>query len=608
MHEIAQFLRAYPPFDDATDRDLEAVVAATEIEFFASGAPLRQAGQSPSEHVYVIRAGHVQVQSDSVVLDLLGPGDLVDVPSMVAGLPAGSDAVAEKDVLAYRVPAALVIPLLSGGTGLRFVARSLQLSHQQIDEDPEPASPSVGELARPAVLIPASMLVIDVVAQMVGADATAAVVQTEEGPGILTDRDLRTRVLAADLNIRSTPVSDVMTRRAHTIAEHTTVDDALLEMLARGVRHLPVVDDGGSVVGVVSERDLVARQNRMPSPLRRSIRLAAGVQDLVEIARQLPERFIEAQSSGMTPERATGTWSVLIDSVVRRLIELRLDDAGPAPVPFTWLSTGSVGRREAVLSSDLDSALVWWGSDERTAESWLQSFAGVVLRDLDRCALGSDNNGIRADDLRFARSDRDWRLALSSWGSDPRAGQGMVYLGALADARALCGSRRWAELRGEVGRTLQLPLVRHEMLQAALGKRLPTGFVREFVVEHDGEHRGTMNLKSGAMVPVVDIGRCLGAGAGSASLRTRERLEAAGAASNSLLPQDARTLVEVVDLLTSLRLEHQSDQWSEGRRPDDQLAPATLSALGRGHLRQAFRAVARIQRGLQSDLDRRWEP
>jgi CBS domain-containing protein len=78
--------------------------------------------------------------------------------------------------------------------------------------------------------------------------------------GILTERDLMTRVLAKALDPQKTPVSEVMTRSPYCVAPEVRVADAVLIMIERGFRHLPIVGPGNKIMGVFSVRDALPRE------------------------------------------------------------------------------------------------------------------------------------------------------------------------------------------------------------------------------------------------------------------------------------------------------------------------------------------------------------
>jgi CBS domain-containing protein len=78
--------------------------------------------------------------------------------------------------------------------------------------------------------------------------------------GIVTERDLTTRVLARGLNPATTQAATVMTRSPRVITPETRVADAVLIMIERGFRHLPVVSQEGKILGVFSVRDALPRE------------------------------------------------------------------------------------------------------------------------------------------------------------------------------------------------------------------------------------------------------------------------------------------------------------------------------------------------------------
>jgi len=78
--------------------------------------------------------------------------------------------------------------------------------------------------------------------------------------GILTERDLMTRVVAKALDPATTKVADVMTRSPRCVPPETRVTDAIVIMIERGFRHLPIVSDSGKILGVFSVRDALPRE------------------------------------------------------------------------------------------------------------------------------------------------------------------------------------------------------------------------------------------------------------------------------------------------------------------------------------------------------------
>lgn len=78
--------------------------------------------------------------------------------------------------------------------------------------------------------------------------------------GIVTERDLMTRVLARALDPKQTTLQQVMTPQPQCVAPETRVSDAVLIMLERGFRHLPMVGPERKILGVFSMRDALPRE------------------------------------------------------------------------------------------------------------------------------------------------------------------------------------------------------------------------------------------------------------------------------------------------------------------------------------------------------------
>jgi len=295
---------------------------------------------------------------------------------------------------------------------------------------------------------------------------------------------------------------------------------------------------------------------------------------------------------------------VVADALTRRVLDVTVAEAGEPPARFTWLTLGSQARREAVPSSDLDSAIVWFDKD-LTDQAAVPRYLGTVAHEatalLVRCGLRPDEHRVSASDPLFVRSLSSWQRAARSFLYDPEQEKALLLVSVLVDSRAVWGD----EAEPLIAETFRLAKARPRLLRMladfALVHRPPTGFLRGLVVESTGEHRRRLDLKSGGIVPIVDVARWAGLAAGVACASTTARLEAAADA-GTLTAFDARTLQEAFDLVCQLRLDHQVDQLQTGADPDDFLDPDELNPLTRNYLKEAFRAVASVQRHIAADL------
>jgi len=188
-----------------------------------------------------------------------------------------------------------------------------------------------------------------------------------------------------------------------------------------------------------------------------------------------------------------------------------------------------------------------------------------------------------------------------SWIEDPTQEKALVLTSVLVDSRPVLGIHTGTPVADAFRLAPSNPALLRLLARFALSHRLPTGFFRGLVVEPTGEHRGRLDLKQRGMLPIVDLARWAGITASVTSASTRERLRAA-AAGATLSEAHARTLEDALALITDLRVEHQVEQMRAGEEPDDFVDPATLTRLTRSYLREAFRAVASVQKRVAAEL------
>ena len=358
VQDVAGFLGSHPPFDAVDAGELARIAAVAETEVSSRGKAIFAQGAGPVEHVWMVRSGSVEVIHDGRVLDLLGPGELFGHASMISGLPTGFEARAAEDTVCYRIPADVIRPLLARPDVLRFVARSIVAREV-------PVAPAAQVQVRVATLIRTPPLLCrpdepirEAARRMTDQGASAVLVPLADSFGIVTDRDLRRRVIAAWPQPGRAGLGDHDRARLHRDRRPARRRRPARHARAQRAPHSGAVA-AGQVLGVVDDGDLVAAEARKPLLLRRAIALADSPAELAAAVAGLNPAIIALHDARVTAEHLTAVRSVVLDALTRRLAELAVRDACPPPVPFTWFALGSLARREAVPSSDVDSALAW---------------------------------------------------------------------------------------------------------------------------------------------------------------------------------------------------------------------------------------------------------
>lgn len=462
----------------------------------------------------------------------------------------------------------------------------------------------VGTLVRrPAVTVSPAMSV-RVAAGLMSEQRVSSVllVDAQALAGLVTDRDLRNRVLAPGIDSER-PVSEIATLTPITIDSRAPAFEALLLMVRRNIHHLPVMD-GQRIVGMITTTDLTEQQSTSAVYLVGDIHKQTSVPALALVSRRikvLQQHLAAADASAYATGHIVTT---ITDALTTRLIQLAQAQFGPPPVDFVWVAAGSQARNEQTAMSDQDNCLVI--SDEFIdAEhgDYFRSLARFVCDGLDACGYMYCPGGMMAMTDTWCQPWRNWVSYFDHWlgKPDPKA---LLLTCVFFDMRAVYGrgdlldTLRRHVLKRTRGNTLFLA----HMVGNALQHRPPVGLFGNITTIRGGDHAGTIDLKLSGTVPIVDLARVFALAGGVDAVNTSDRLERA-AVSGEINNQSSRDLKDALEFLTRLRIAHQARQTASDRAPDNFLSLDELSSFERSHLKQAFTLV----NGLQGMLGQRFQ-
>lgn len=596
---LGAFLAAHPPFDSLDRYGLSTLAEAARLQRFAAGEVVVDAFATASVEVFVVVEGSVALWNDVDALtgpaqEHLEPGALFGFSAMLTGRPVGPRAVALRPTTVARLPEAAVLPAFTSPGGTRFLAAEMSAALRGRDA---PTYATVSDLLRTRPLVvAASATVGETVRSMTELDRGCAVVALAgDRLGLLTDRLLRQRVLAVGLPL-DTPVSEVADPDPLRLSPDASVTEAVVALLDREADYVLVTDRDGELRGVVCPLDLVVAPGTAGSALQEQLRRAPDADTLAATGRRLPALLAELVAGGLGSARVLAVHSALVDACVRRALELVLADRPDLPEDgFTWLSIGSHGRREAVLSSDVDSAVSFDDDlDPETVAAFRRAF-GQVHALLARAGLGHDRHGAAAYRPAFSRTNAEWRAAARGWLDDPAVDEGAMMTSLLVDARPVWGDTGLPAVARVFGDLRAHPLTMRLLLKESLAYRARMRSVRDLLARRPE----TFDIKAHALLPITNIARWAALSAGSAVLPTPERLRESG--TSQMLPAaQARTLAEVFEVLQGVRLTAQLGQLQRGETPSDVLRLEHLSPLDRSVIASAVREIAAVQRRMDN--------
>ncbi len=590
MKEIADFLGMYPPFSDLDPEELGQLTTAIDVRYYLAGDGVVDVGQPSLGVTVVVRVGKLNVIGPTgAVVDEVEPGELLSMNTVRAGLPYANTVKAAEDSLVYLVP---LPESLREAQQLAPISHASQLVRTERLFDV--AHGGVADSMRPVIIHEAGTPIVDVAKAMSEARNSCSLVTRPDGTiGVVTDSDMRRSVATGQHQITA-PVGEIAAFPALTVGSDALLGDAYLTMVEAGIHHLVVVDPRDHPVGVVRVVDVASAELRDPVVVRGAVKRARTSDELAEAGALVMPSIIELVGRGLPIEYIARLQSGVVDAILRRAVELT-----PAPEsvtrPDTWLVQGSLARREPLPGSDVDTAVCWYDGDPADH----LAHASRVLRLVERTGLATCDRGANADNSLFNRSQDQWRAAVSHWFEQDAEAGVLAMASIVADSRPVYGGQASVLIEAVSA------AVAHETFLGILGRqtlsrRPPLGFVRDFVVNHSGEHRGYLDLKKGALVPVSSAARWLALRTGDVSGSSLERLDRAAGA--GLLSEDQRDMLAGgYKIALTVLAEHQARAIKAGDKPSGYLKPDALDPLERRQLREAFRAIDTVQSALAAD-------
>lgn len=606
---ILDFLRSTLPFSEVDETGLRRIARQCLVDFFPAGTRLLRRGVTEVDGLWLIQKGAVRVfaEDEGRLVDIRGDGASLGALSLFHGEKAALDAETVEDTFVVKIPRAQFFEAVHRHPSLSrfylksfadtFLARAFEeMRHKSACPHEDTGlhlfgSPVGSLISREPVSAAFGLSIQAAAREMIRQNTGSLLLREPSGDirGIVTDTDLRS-ALALGLDPHA-PVETIMSTPVERIDAQAVCFDALLAMMSKNIHHL-LVTSGGAVRGVISSHDLMLLQGRSPMSVFREIASRTAINGLYPLRDTFTPVIRTLVQQGAKAGNITRMIAVLNDQVITRLLELMLRELGPPPVKFCLLLMGSEGRREQTFATDQDNALIFenCGVDflERAAETYFSAFTERMVGHLIQCGFPRCPGNMMA-------SNPDWRGGLDAWKTWVRSWV------VTPEPRRVLASAVFFDFRGVSGQTELAADLRRYVMELCAGQDLflrhlaanclnarpPLTLFKNFVVEKDGAHKNTLDIKLRGLLPFMDFARVLALKHGIAETGTLGRLEALhqdGRLSRDLY-HEAR---EAFEFLLQVRLMHQLEQMEQGIPPDNRIDPGALSALEKRTLREAF--------------------
>ena len=410
--------------------------------------------------------------------------------------------------------------------------------------------------------------------------------------GILTDRDLRNKVVSCAVDPATIRARDIMNAPLITVGEDDFIFEALYRISKNDIHRICVVDQENRLSGIITVTDIMRLQTHSPQKLVRDIDHAVTLDELKSYHLQIQDLVLHLVSTGVPPRELVRMIALLNDQLLLRLIALlRAQQFSDMTDQFAFVVLGSEGRREQTLTTDQDNAIIY--ADNLSAEdiAEIEAFSEKLIDSLIEIGVPPCPGGIMAKNQFWRRSFSEWVKVLDTWLTNPLP-EHILNGSMFFDLRTIYGD---AGLEKGLREILVGHFKDEKMFltrSAANVNRFkpPLGLLGGIKTEHDEEHRGQIDIKKAGIFAITEGVKALAMEAGVMSGGTRERIEAL--VEKKVLSQKlADDLEASYNFLVFLRLRCQVDNIKAGKQPGNYITLSKLNHMEKGRLKIAFEEV-----------------
>lgn len=235
--------------------------------------------------------------------------------------------------------------------------------------------------------------------------------------GVITDTDLRSRVLAEENN-QDKPIFSVMSSPVKTINQDALLYEAILLFRQQNISHLLVINNHGKIVGNIGSQQCFEMQQNSLTHLIQEIKSCFIIDDLKRIYNRLPVLIQAVFTSTDNINSVSRIITSIADAINNRIIELALKEVGPPPCKFAFVAMGSEGRGEQTLKADQDNAIIFADNKESNKEYFL-SLSEIVNENLHKIGYSRCKGDLMAGNPEWCNSIDVWRNYFSNWIDNP---------------------------------------------------------------------------------------------------------------------------------------------------------------------------------------------
>lgn len=536
---VSDFLKRFPPFNILNTVSLSQISTNVDIIYLEKGDTLFEQNDGFHQHFYITRDGAINLHHESAnkeknIVGISDSGDIFGIRPLINQENYKLTATANEESIVYAIPIKIFESVTNNNVKIQkylitaFASNTYDAYTSKVNNEifvdylPNKSQDianfqTANYTKRPITCNEDTTLQDAAIKMCEHKIGCIIVIDIDNQPvGIVTNSDIKNKIATGKFPI-ATEVTNIMSSPIITEKKGITVANAQLTMIQHNIAHLCITKDGTSnskLIGVLAHHDILVSLGNSPSVILKEIKRAKKNRHLRQ-ARLKANTLLKGYLDQNIPiSHIVKIISKINDAVTVRAIVLAIKKMkAEPPVKFSWVSIGSQGRKEQLLFTDQDNALIFEDvADHKYTETqnYFLELARLVTKSLNRIGFEYCEADMMASNKSWCKSISEWQEQFKSWIFNPNQ-KNILLSSIFFDYNHIHGEKALVDTLTD---TIYNALKDSTMFFKFLGKDAlksppPLGFFKQFLVEQNGDHKDLFNIKSKALMPLIDAARVL---------------------------------------------------------------------------------------------------
>ncbi len=596
MITLLENLKSYLPFTLLDKHEFDRIESHAQIAYYPNETVLIDQDNIP-QNLFIIIKGMVEVLDENEEqIDIYQTHDNFGGMEIIEDQPSPYRYIVTEELICFEISKALFLELCESNKAFKhYFFSSIVERIDMLKEKKEYASMSDLMIARldesilhKACVVNAHMPIIEALKRMDEEGASSLLVKNDQRYGIVTDADFRNYILQQEEESLET-ISQIQTYPAICIENGELLFNVLLLMTEHSIKHLPVLDENKSVVGVLELVDLLSFFSNQSHLITVQMERAKDLKSVIAAAKRLDVMIGALHAKGVKSRYIAKLVSEINKKMYTKLFEMI--------IPRSWhdkctlVLLGSEGRGSQILRTDQDNALIFEeGFMPEDAPSVTQRF----IETLDEIGFPRCEGNIMMINPKWCKPIDAYKEDIYSWVEEPNYDR-FMDMAIFFDSTPVAGqSTLHTELIDYLfSKVEQTPSILMHFARAIETFESPLGLFSQFV--HDKEHKHEIDIKKGALFALIHGVRSLALEHKIRATNTTVRIKELNN-SGFLSKEDATEMMEALEVLNTLRLHSQLHQLAKGEKMTNYISVTHIGKLERDLLKDAIKTVNKFKK------------